>query len=191
MPNVDEAVPSKTRPGTRRSPGEHLLSPSPQRMTEHLLILLRHAKSDWSGSEADIDRPLAKRGRRQAPDAGRWLSANIESIDLAVVSPAQRARSTWDLVSSELAIAPPTRIDDRLYTDSERGLLGVVRELSDDVATVVLVGHNPGLENLVSRLIDAPVPMPTSALAVIEVTGSWSTVSHLSSVLRVSGRPPA
>ena len=160
-------------------------------MAEHLLILLRHAKSDWSGSEADIDRPLAKRGRRQAPDAGRWLSANTESIDLAVVSPARRARSTWDLVSAELAIPPPTRIDDRMYTDSERGLLGVVRELSDDVASVVLVGHNPGLENLVSRLTDASVPMPTSALAVIEVTGSWSTVRHPSAVLRVAGRPPA
>jgi phosphohistidine phosphatase len=151
----------------------------------------RCAKSDWSGSEADIDRPLANRGRRQAPDAGRWLSANIESIHLAVLSPAQRARSTWDLVSAELAIRPPTRIDDRMYTESEHGLLDVVRELSDDLATVVLVGHNPALENLVSRLTDASVPMPTSALAVIEVTGSWSTVNHPSARLRVAGRPPA
>jgi phosphohistidine phosphatase len=119
------------------------------------------------------------------------LSTNIESIDLAVVSPARRARSTWDLVSAELAIPPPTRIDDRRYTDSEGGLLGVVRELSDDAATVVLVGHNPGLENLVSRLTDTSVPMPTSAVAVIEVTGSWSTVSQPSAVLRVAGRPPA
>jgi phosphohistidine phosphatase len=160
-------------------------------MAERTLILLRHAKSDWSGGEADIDRPLGKRGRRQAPDAGRWLAASIDSIDLAVVSPANRARSTWDLVSAELEVPPTTRIDDRVYTDSEGGLLGVVRGLPDDVETVVLVGHNPGLEDLVSLLTGESVPMPTSALAVIEVTGPWSTVGHASAVLRAAGRPPA
>jgi len=160
-------------------------------MAEHVLILLRHAKSDWSGGEADIDRPLAKRGRRQAPQAGRWLSANIKSIDLAVVSPARRARSTWDLVSAELTAPPPTQIDDRVYGDSGGGLLDVVRELPDDVATVVLVGHNPELENLVCHLTDSSVPMPTSGLAVIEVTDSWSNLGRTSAVLRVAGRPPA
>ncbi|MGZ4592780.1 MAG: SixA phosphatase family protein, partial [Actinomycetes bacterium] len=96
-------------------------------MSERTLILLRHAKSDWSGGEADIDRPLGKRGRRQAPDAGRWLAASIDSIDLAVMSPARRARSTWNLVSAELDVPPPTRIDDRVYTESDSELLDVVR----------------------------------------------------------------
>jgi phosphohistidine phosphatase len=160
-------------------------------MPEHTLILLRHAKSDWSGGEVDIFRPLAKRGRRQAPDAGRWLAANIDSIDLAVVSPANRARSTWDLVSAELEVSPPTRIDDRVYAASDNGLLGVVWELSDDVETVVLVGHNPGLEDLIALLTGERMPMPTSALAVIEMTGSWSTAGHSSAVLRAAGRPPA
>src|SRR6476620_12682109 len=82
-------------------------------LPEHTLILLRHAKSDWSGHEADIARPLAKRGRRQAPDAGRWLATNIDSIDLAVVSPASRARSTWDLVSVRLDAPTGARIADR------------------------------------------------------------------------------
>ena len=63
-------------------------------MTERTLILLRHAKSDWSGDEAGIARPLGKRGRRQAPAAGRWLAANVDRVDLAVVSPASRARGT-------------------------------------------------------------------------------------------------
>ena len=67
-------------------------------MSERTLILLRHAKSDWSGSVPDVDRPLARRGHRQAPQAGRWLADNIDSIDLAVVSPANRARRTWELV---------------------------------------------------------------------------------------------
>lgn len=160
-------------------------------MSERTLILLRHAKSDWSGGEVDVARPLAKRGRRQAPDAGRWLAANIGSIDLAVVSPASRARSTWDLVSAGLAGPPRTRIDDRVYTGSDHELLAVVRELSDDIETVVLVGHNPGIEDLVSLLTGEWTPMPTSALAVITVSGSWSTVGHHPAVLRASGRPPA
>ncbi len=159
-------------------------------MSERTLILLRHAKSDWSEDEVDIIRPLAKRGRRQAPDAGRWLDANIGGIDLAVVSPANRARSTWDLVSTELEVSPRTRIDDRLYAASDLELLGVVRELPDDVDTVVLVGHNPGIEDLVSRLTGECVAMPTSALAVIVVTGSWSTAGHSSAALTASGRPP-
>ena len=160
-------------------------------MTEHTLILLRHAKSDWSGDEADVLRPLARRGRRQAPDAGRWLAANIDSIDLVVVSPATRARSTWDLVSAQLDLSPETRIDERVYAAPGRELLGVVRELSDDLDTVVLVGHNPGIEELVSLLTGEWLPMPTSALAVIWVPGTWSTAGHRPSVLQASGRPPA
>jgi phosphohistidine phosphatase len=158
---------------------------------ERTLVLLRHAKSDWSGGEADVDRPLAKRGRRQAPEAGRWLAANVDRIDLAVVSPARRARSTWDLVTAELDVAPRTRIEERAYAATERELLGLVRELSDDLGTVVLVGHNPGMEALLELLTGDWVPMPTSAIAVVEVSGPWSTAGRTPAVLRVSGRPPA
>lgn len=168
------------------------VSRSPDRTTpEHTLVLLRHAKSDWSGDRADIARPLAKRGRRQAPDAGRWLAAHLDGFDLAVVSPATRARSTWDLVAAELDSPPPTRIDDRVYAAPDRELLAVVRELPDDLKTVVLVGHNPGLEDLVSTLTGEPVPMRTAALAVITVSGPWSTAGHHPAVLRAAGRPPA
>ena len=159
-------------------------------MAERTLILLRHAKSDWSGHEADIARPLAKRGRRQAPDAGRWLATNIDSIDLAVVSPASRARGTWYLVAAELDLPPQTRLDDRMYAASSHELLEVVRDLSDDFETVVLVGHNPGLEDLASLLTGEPAPMPTSAVAVITMSGTWSTAGRHSAVLRASGRPP-
>ncbi|HLN79017.1 MAG TPA: histidine phosphatase family protein [Nocardioidaceae bacterium] len=159
-------------------------------MSERTLILLRHAKSDWSGDAADIARPLAKRGRRQAPESGRWLNANIAGIDLAIVSPASRAQSTWDLVAAELDAPPPTRIDDRVYAASGVDLLGVVQELPEDIDTVVLVGHNPGLEELVARLTGEPVPLPTSAIAVIAMPGSWVTAGHTSAALRASGRPP-
>ncbi|CAN5535429.1 histidine phosphatase family protein [soil metagenome] len=160
-------------------------------MSRRTLILLRHAKSDWSEDDADIARRLAKRGRQQAPEAGRWLDANIASIDLALVSPAKRARSTWTLASAELQISALTRIDDRLYAASDRELLDVVRTLSPDIDTVVLVGHNPGIEDLVLLLTGETVPMPTSALAVIAVTGSWSTAGHSPAALKASGRPPA
>ena len=159
-------------------------------MAERTLILLRHAKSDWSGHQGDAARPLARRGRRQAPDAGRWLATNIASIDLAVVSPATRARSTWDLVSEELDLPPRSRIEDRIYGASCDELLDVVRDLPDGVETVVLVGHNPGLEDLVPLLTGERAPMPTSALAVITMSGPWSTSGHQSAVLRASGRPP-
>ena len=106
-------------------------------MSERTLILLRHAKSDWSGNEADAERPLTERGLRQASDAGRWLARSIDGIDLAVVSPANRARNTWQLASAELRTTPPTRIDDRVYAASARELLGVVHALPDDVEALV------------------------------------------------------
>jgi phosphohistidine phosphatase len=160
-------------------------------MSDRTLILLRHAKSDWSGAEPDLARPLANRGRRQAPDAGRWLAAHLDPIDLAVVSPAVRARSTWDLVSAELEVAPPIRIDDRVYGASDRELLTVVRDLPDDLHTVVMVGHNPGIEDLAGLLTAALAPMPTSALAVIALSGTWSVAAPGVAVLEASGRPPA
>ena len=160
-------------------------------MAEHTLILLRHAKSDWSGDEPDVDRPLAERGRRQAPETGRWLNDHGPRPDLVLLSPAERARSTWHLVEAELDVPPRARTDDRLYAASVDDLLAVVRELSDDVGTVVLVGHNPGIEDLVSRLTGSEAAMKTSAVAVIDVPGSWAAAGERPATLRTSGRPPA
>lgn len=159
-------------------------------MAEHTLILLRHAKSDWSGDEGDHDRPLAERGRRQAPDAGRWLAVNVDSIDLAVVSTAKRARTTWDLVSDELGQPPRTRHDDDAYAASVGELLDIVRHLDEALGTVVLVGHNPGIQDLVETLTGERVPMPTSALAVIELTSAWDGAGRVRAALRAAGRPP-
>ena len=155
------------------------------------LILLRHGKSDWSAGEPDHLRPLARRGRRQVPVAGRWLADNVGAIDLAVVSPAERTCETWRLAAAELAAPPPVREDERVYAGSAQSLLGVVRELPEELATVVLVGHNPGLEDLVVSLTGQEVPMPTSALAVIDVSGPWSAADTSAAELRAHGRPPA
>lgn len=154
------------------------------------LILLRHAKSDWSGGGADIDRPLAKRGRRQAAEAGRWLAANVAGIDLAVVSPATRTRSSWEIVAAELDRPPEVLVDDRLYAASGEELLEVVRGLADGAGTVVLTGHNPGVEELAELLTGEWVRMPTSAIAVLDLA-AWSGAGDGSAVLRASGRPPA
>ena len=154
------------------------------------LILLRHGKSDWSGGEPDHLRPLARRGRRQVPEAGRWLADNVGVVDLAVVSPAERTRETWRLASAELPSPPPLQVDDRLYGGSAHSLVGVLRELPDDVGTVVLVGHNPGVEDLVASMTGSWVPMPTSALAVIELPRPWSAAGNAGAELRAQGRPP-
>ena len=155
------------------------------------LILLRHGKSDWSGGEPDHLRPLARRGRRQVPDAGRWLADNVDVIHLAVVSPAERTRETWRLAAAELSVPPPVREDDRVYAGSARSLLGVLQDLPDEVGTVVLVGHNPGVEDLVASLTGRNVSMPTSALAVIDLPGPWPAAGSAPAELRAQGRPPA
>lgn len=156
----------------------------------HTLILLRHAKSDWSGNEADIDRPLASRGRRQAPETGQWVATHVDRIDLAVVSTAERALATWDLVSAELGERPSTQYDEGVYAASVRDLLGIIRNLDEALGTVALVGHNPGLEDLAERLVGDGVSLPTSALAVIDLDGPWRDIGHQQGRLRTVGRPP-
>jgi phosphohistidine phosphatase len=160
-------------------------------MSERTLILFRHAKSDQSSSEADIDRPLNPRGQRQAPETGRWLAENVDGIDLAVVSPAHRARTTWELASAELGRQPETRVDDRVYNASVPDLLDVIHDLPDDARTVVLVGHNPGTEDLASLLTNESVSLPTAAIAVLGSDAAWSSAGESWASLRESGRPPA
>ena len=123
--------------------------------------------------------------RRRKP--GRWLAENAGEIDLAVVSPAHRARTTWELASAELTRQPETRIDDRVYNASVSDLLDVVRDLPDEAPTVVLVGHNPGFEDLASLLTNEPVSMPTSALAVLESDTAWSSAGVAWASLRDPG----
>jgi phosphohistidine phosphatase len=156
----------------------------------HTLILLRHSKSDWSDDEPDVERPLAVRGRRQASEAGRWLAGHVDQIDVAVVSTARRARATWDLVSAELRDRPEARHDERVYAASPGDLLDIIRGLHEELGTVVLVGHNPGLEGLAETLIGDYVALPTSALAVIDLDGPWRSAGRPPGLLRTGGRPP-
>ncbi len=155
----------------------------------HTLVLIRHAKSDWSANAPDLQRPLNGRGRRQAPESGRWLAQHLQPIELAGGSPAQRARSTWELVAAELPEPPPISVDERAYTFDARGLLPIIHGLSEDLSTVALVGHNPAMEELASHVTGSWVSMPTSCVAVIGLPGPWSEAGPGATLL-AHGRPP-
>src|SRR5690349_17097795 len=126
---------------------------------DRTLVLLRHAKSDWSVDACDADRPLSKRGRRQAAEAGRWLARHLP-VDLAMVSTAKRAQQTWRLACQEMPRTAPCRDASGLYTHDGNDVLRVVRSLPDMAHCVVLVGHNPAFEEAVDRLTGTWVEMP-------------------------------
>ena len=141
------------------------------------LTVLRHAKSDWPDGVADHDRPLGPRGRREAPIAGQWLHEHVGSIDLVVCSTAQRTRQTLALVAPQLDPVPDSRFDERLYDATVGGLITVAQELPPEYGSVLFVGHNPGLEALVSVLSGSYCVLKTSALAVMSGDGSWADVA--------------
>ena len=125
------------------------------------LIVLRHAKSDWP-DVADHERPLAKRGRRDAPVVGRWLGEAGYVPDAVICSTAQRARQTWELVSAGLAeaapgVSPVVRFEPRVYEAAVLGLLMLVREFDDAWHTAMIIGHNPGLAGLATGLASPAV----------------------------------
>jgi phosphohistidine phosphatase len=119
------------------------------------LILLRHAKSDWP-DVPDRDRPLAKRGRRDAPRIGRWLREHGCQPDVVVVSAATRTRQTWDLVAPELGGSPAVHFEPRAYAASALTLLYLARELPERYHTALLIAHNPGLSDLATSLAAPP-----------------------------------
>jgi len=152
------------------------------------LVLLRHGKSDWDAPVPDRQRPLGPRGRRQAGEAGVWLAARGPALDLAVVSPATRARQTWERVASALPAPVPVRWEERAYTFEGAALRDLVRDW-DQPSAVLLVGHNPALEELVDQLTGAAVRMRTSALAVVTLQ-AWADAGDRSGRLVAHGRPP-
>lgn len=152
------------------------------------LVVVRHAKSDWSTPITDRHRPLAARGRKQAPRTGRWLSANVGPIDLAVVSVAARAQQTWEEIAAELDHHVPTRIEEAAYTFEGGDLRELVAQLPTSAGTVALVSHNPAVEDLVRSLTGEWVPMPTSALAVVKLS-DWAGAGAEPGRLVAAGRP--
>jgi len=137
------------------------------------LVVVRHAKSDWTHDLPDDQRPLNPRGRREAPLIGPWVADNVGAVDLVICSTAVRARET--LAASGLT-AGEVRHDERVYAAAPQDLMSVLDEVSDDLGTVAVVGHNPGLSELVGVLTGEPVELKTSAIAVVAWQGGWPDV---------------
>ena len=116
------------------------------------LMLLRHAKSNWPEGVADRERPLATRGREAAPVMGRYLSDELLLPDLVLISPARRTLETWELVAAMLTEKPGTHVEPRIYEARTERLVHVVQEVEPQVKTLLMIGHNPGFEELAALL---------------------------------------
>jgi phosphohistidine phosphatase len=152
------------------------------------LFLLRHAKSSWGDPTlADHDRPLAPRGRRATKAIRKHLEKNAVEIDLVLCSPARRTRETLERIEAALGRAA-VELDPALYAAGEEALLERLREVPDEIGSALLIGHNPGLHDLVVRLApDAPrlrEKFPTGALAKLELDStSWRDLDRAESRL--------
>jgi phosphohistidine phosphatase len=177
------------------------------------LVVLRHAKSAYPPGVLDHDRPLAPRGVVDAKAAGAWIRDHIGHLDHVVVSSARRTRGTWTLAAGVIGYigaagydvdsAGPLTVDPRVYDASARTLIEVLRELPDRVGTALLVGHNPGCEELVETLSGDADPQaarlvavkyPTCGIAVLDLDGTWGGlapgVARLSAFVVPRGTPP-
>lgn len=154
------------------------------------LTLLRHAKSDWNDAVArDFDRPLNKRGDKAATTVGRWMKQQSLTFDHIVASPAVRVIDTIDGVVKGLGHRLDATWDRRIYLASSATLMDVLRDINDGPKSVLMVGHNPGMEDMVFDLVpdDGSSPLrdevyekyPTGAVAEIELAiDSWADVER-------------
>ncbi|MFJ3906685.1 SixA phosphatase family protein [Streptomyces sp. NPDC090025] len=155
--------------------------------TTRTIVLLRHAKADWSDT-SDHERPLAERGRTDAPVAGRKLADSGITFDLAVCSTAARTRETWKLAVHELPERPRTVYEDRVYEASLGELIALLNETPDTVGSLILIGHNPGMHALADALAGeaegdhlarmSRSGFPTGSYATLTFTGSWKSLEH-------------
>ena len=132
------------------------------------LLVLRHAKSSWSDPALDDhDRPLNKRGRRDGPRMGALVREYGLIPDVVISSDAARAQLTAEAVVEAARYAGEIRLDPHLYMASPADILSVLQTVQEKAETVMIVGHNPGLEELVAQLTGEQEDLPTAALAQI------------------------
>ena len=145
------------------------------------LTLVRHGKSSWKDADlADFDRPLNKRGERDAPRMGECLYRRNLRPDLILSSPAQRARQTAEALVETLKLAPEQlRFDASIYEAEPADLLKLIRSFEEEWQHVLLVGHNPGLTELGNLLADCGLDnLPTCGVLVIDSDcSSWRQVA--------------
>jgi phosphohistidine phosphatase len=151
------------------------------------LLLLRHAKSERGvPGSPDRDRTLNDRGRANSVTIGAYMARHRLEPELALVSPAARARETWGLASAEFEEPPSTVFDDRIYEARPQGLFNLIAETRPEAKSLLLVGHNPALHELAAMLIASgdvearqrlAEALPTAGLVVIDLAfNDWSKV---------------
>ena len=146
------------------------------------LLILRHAKSSWANSSiSDWQRPLNERGLRDAPRAGDWLRERALIPDLIITSDAIRARTTAEAVARAAGYSREIRVEPSLYHARPDDVLAVLGGVPGEARRVLLVGHNPGLEELVRQLSGEHHDLPTAALVhVAMVIDDWRDVTTVS-----------
>ena len=161
-----------------------------------LVYLLRHAKSSWESGLPDQERPLAKRGRRAAKAIGRHVREAGVEPELVLCSTARRARETLERVEPALG-SPDVRIEPRLYEAGSDELLDCLRAVADHVGSVMLIGHNPGLQQLALDLArptadvsELAAKYPTAALVTLALPArSWRLIEPATAELVGFVRP--
>ncbi|HUF04765.1 MAG TPA: histidine phosphatase family protein [Aridibacter sp.] len=150
------------------------------------LLVLRHAKSSWDFPDlSDFDRPLNKRGEEAAPFMGELISSKGLEPDLIVSSPAKRARTTAQKAAEAGGFEAPVEFDERIYGAGANTLAYIIAGFDDAADTAMIVGHNPGFEDLVAALTGEHSRFPTAALAVIDLDISiWSETERGKGMLR-------
>jgi phosphohistidine phosphatase len=149
------------------------------------LYLLRHAKSSWKDETIiDVERPLNGRGRKASQAVGSFLKREKIIPDLVLSSSAIRARQTTDIVMEAARLRTDLRFDERIYEATAHRLLEVVRQIEKSKKSVLLVGHNPGLEEFLKMLTGTVDPMPTATLAkVVSSASNWADISDKDATL--------
>ena len=158
------------------------------------LLLLRHAKSSWDAANVtDHDRPLNDRGKRDAPRMGRLIKQNDLTPDLILVSTAKRARKTATTVAQHCGDEVELKKKHKLYEAPSAAFVSILREVPDHRQRVLIVAHNPGIEQFLEDLTGRFETMPTAALAQITLgIDSWRDIqpcgmSKLAGVWRPRG----
>lgn len=155
------------------------------------LLLMRHAKSSWKDAALrDFDRPLNRRGLLAAPLMAAFMRRKKLRPDLILASPAERARQTAALVIEHAGLSSELRYDERIYEADAPRLLEVVSQADERADELMLVGHNPGMEDLIKALTGADELMPTAALARVELdVEKWARVRPQTGRLAWVARP--
>jgi phosphohistidine phosphatase len=153
------------------------------------LLLIRHAKSDWSNSGLDdFDRPLNQRGQTDLPLLARLLRTHGPTPQNLLASPARRAQQTVEGLAPELGITPV--FDERLYLAPYQQLVEVVAEKAPAASdSLALVAHNPGLEELAGFLCGARLHLPTGGIVAIDLATTWRDIEADCGILRYFSVP--